>query len=85
MLGRLGPIDAPTALEPEHERLRLYEAVAAFLREITARATLVVALDDLQWADTATCDMLVHVVRRLRTEPLLVLGAYRAATAGAVQ
>jgi len=79
---RLGLIDAPTALEPEHERLRMYEAVAAFLRGIAAHATLVVALDDLQWADTATCDMLVHVVRRLRTEPLLVLGAYRAGEAG---
>jgi DNA-binding CsgD family transcriptional regulator/tetratricopeptide (TPR) repeat protein len=74
---RLGPLEDPTPLAPEHERLRLYEAVAAFFRRITARGTLVVVLDDLQWADAATCDLLVHVARRLRTEPLLVLGAYR--------
>jgi predicted ATPase len=75
---RLKPIEAPTDLAPEHERLRLYEAIAALLRGITTRATLVVTLDDLQWVDAASCDLLVHVVRRLRTERLLVLGAYRA-------
>jgi predicted ATPase len=79
--GRLGSIEAPTTLAPEQERLRLYEAVAALLRGIAARATLVLALDDLQWADASTCDLLVHVVRRLRSEPLVALGAYRAGEA----
>ena len=38
---------------------------------------LVVLLDDLQWADAATLDLLVHVAGRLREAPLLTVCAYR--------
>src|SRR5439155_11482505 len=65
------------ALAPEHERLRLYDAVAELCLTIAARGALVLALDDLQWADAATWELLLYLLRRLRAAPLLVLGAYR--------
>jgi predicted ATPase/DNA-binding CsgD family transcriptional regulator len=74
---RLGPLAPPHPLGPEQERFRLYEAVAAFLAAIAARGPLVLLLDDLQWADAATCDLLVHVAGRLRSAALLIVGAYR--------
>jgi predicted ATPase/DNA-binding CsgD family transcriptional regulator len=74
---RLGPLPPPHPLGPEQERFRLYEAVAALLAAIAARGPLILLLDDLQWADTATCDLLVHVAGRLRSRALLVVGAYR--------
>ncbi len=74
---RLGPVVSPSSVSPEHDRLRLYEAVTTLVERIAARETLVLALDDLQWADAATCDLLVYIFRRLRTERLLVVGAYR--------
>ncbi|HXM56173.1 MAG TPA: AAA family ATPase, partial [Candidatus Dormibacteraeota bacterium] len=71
------PLSLPP-IAPDHERLRLHEAVAAFLAATAARAgALVLSLDDLHWADAATCDLLVHVARRLRRAPVLLLGAYR--------
>jgi predicted ATPase/DNA-binding CsgD family transcriptional regulator len=75
---RLGPPPLPP-LGPEQERFRLYEAVAAFLTAIAASAQggLVLLLDDLQWADAATCDLLVHVAGRVRSTALLIVGAYR--------
>ena len=78
---RLGALPPPVPLTPEQERLRLYAAVAALLAGIAARGGLILILDDLHWADTATCDLLVHVARRLQAAPLLVVGAYREAEA----
>ena len=75
---RLGPPAAGHPLGPEQERFRLYEAVAGFLVAIAAGGgPVVVLLDDLQWADAATLDLLVHVAGRLREAPLLTVCAYR--------
>jgi predicted ATPase/DNA-binding CsgD family transcriptional regulator len=74
---RLGPLPPRYPLAPEQARLRLFEAVAAFLGAIAARGALALVLDDLQWADAATCDLLLHLTRRLAAAPLLVVGAYR--------
>jgi len=80
---RLGEVQALPGVQPEQERLRLFDAVAGFVGAIAARSggALVLVLDDLHWADEATCDLLVHVARRLQHAPLLVLGAYRDAEA----
>lgn len=74
---RLPDLDSLYALPPEQERLRLFEAVVEFLRASAQTAPLVVLLDDLQWADGATCDLLVHVARRAAETPLFIVGAYR--------
>jgi DNA-binding CsgD family transcriptional regulator len=79
---RLGPLPLHHSLSPEQERFRLYEAVAAFLAAIAARDPVVLLLDDLQWADAATFDLLVHIAGRLRSSALLVVGAYREGEAG---
>ena len=75
---RIGPVPLHP-LGPEQERFRLYEAVAAFLAEIAARGPVVLLLDDLQWADAASFDLLVHVAwrSRARAVALLIVGAYR--------
>jgi DNA-binding CsgD family transcriptional regulator/tetratricopeptide (TPR) repeat protein len=64
-------------LAPEQERFRLYEAMAAFLAAIAAPCPLIILLDDLQWVDAATCDLLVHIAGRTRSAALLIAGAYR--------
>lgn len=74
---QLGPPTTLYPLGPEQERFRLYEAVAAFLAAIASRGPLVLVLDDLQWADAATFDLLVHVAGRSQSAALLVVGAYR--------
>jgi DNA-binding CsgD family transcriptional regulator/tetratricopeptide (TPR) repeat protein len=74
---RLAPLPAVYALSPEQERFRLYEAVAAFLAAIAAQGAVVLLLDDLHWADAATCDLLTHIASRLRSARLLIVGAYR--------
>ncbi len=75
---RLGELPPGPALPPEQARLRLYESVGAFLVSISQPAPLVLVLDDLQWADAASLDLLCHVMRRRASARLLIVGAYRA-------
>ncbi len=44
-------------------------AVADVLRTLAAERPLVIAIDDVQWADRASQDALAFAVRRLRTSP----------------
>jgi hypothetical protein len=64
-------------LAPEQARLRLFDAVANFVRGIASSRPAVLLLDDLQWVDTATLELLMHVARRNRSAGLLLVGAYR--------
>src|SRR5437588_7375118 len=74
---RLGDRGVPSASPPEQARLRLYEAIGAFLEAIGTSHELVLILDDLQWADSASLDLLCHLARRQSHARLLLLGAYR--------
>jgi DNA-binding SARP family transcriptional activator/tetratricopeptide (TPR) repeat protein len=73
---------AASASDPETRRYLLYDAVATFLVEASARAPLLLVLDDLHWADRATLRLLAHVVRTAQEARLLIVGTYRDAEVG---
>ena len=52
-------------------------ATLSALRVISARAPLVLAIDDLQWVDASSAAALRFALRRLRDEPVLVLATRR--------
>jgi class 3 adenylate cyclase/tetratricopeptide (TPR) repeat protein len=74
---RLPDIGQPVPLNPDEERFRLLDAVSQFIIATSARAPVVLVLDDLHWADGGTIAMLRHVARFLPGQRTLVLGAYR--------
>jgi DNA-binding CsgD family transcriptional regulator len=74
---RLGEPPASYRLPPEQAQLRLYEAIGHFLAAIAAPSGLLLILDDLQWADPATLELLVYIARQQSQSRLLMLGAYR--------
>jgi len=78
---RLGDPTAGYPLPTDQARLRLYDALGDFLAAIGAQRGLLLLIDDLQWADPATLDLICHIARRhgLDGTParLLILGAYR--------
>jgi predicted ATPase len=45
-------------------RNRLFEAVARLLQALAKRAPLVLFIDDVQWADTASLDLFLYLARR---------------------
>jgi hypothetical protein len=52
---------------------RLFEAIARLVQKWAARRPLVLLFDDIQWADTATLDLLIYLARRLTEQPAPVL------------
>ena len=68
--------------EPESERYRLFEAVGHLLAVASGERPIVLALDDLQWADQGTLLLLKHVARDPVPAPLLLLGTYRQSEIG---
>ncbi len=59
------------------DRYRLFEGVTALIGVIALGRPLLMALDDLQWADEPTLLLLRHVVRGTARCPMLLLGCYR--------
>lgn len=55
-------------------------AVLTALRSMAASAPLLIAVDDLQWLDGATAQVLEFVVRRLKGESISVIATLRART-----
>ena len=74
---RLGIRSSTFSLPAEQARLRLFEAVTSLLSAIADEQPLVILLDDLQWADSATVDLLCFIARRRSTTRLLIVGAVR--------
>jgi predicted ATPase/DNA-binding SARP family transcriptional activator len=62
---------------PEQEQLRLWEATRALLVTISESAPMLIVLDDLQWSDSSSCELLAYLVRQLRGHPILIAGTCR--------
>lgn len=58
-------------------RLALYRTVRALLRTGAARRSLLLLVDDLQWADDATVGFLVHLMRHPVPGPIAIVLAHR--------
>jgi DNA-binding SARP family transcriptional activator len=67
----------PVAPDSEGARFRLFQAVAAFLREASRLRPIVLIVDDLHAADAPSLLLLQFVARELADARLLLLGAYR--------
>jgi DNA-binding SARP family transcriptional activator len=65
----------PTADGAASTQSRLFEAVARLGLALAARQPLVWLIDDLQWADAATLDLVHYLIRRWQKEaaPILLL------------
>jgi predicted ATPase/DNA-binding SARP family transcriptional activator len=65
-------------MESGATRARIFEALCRVLFCLCEGGyTVVLCLDDLQWADATTLDYLAYLGRRLRGKRLLILGSYR--------
>jgi hypothetical protein len=58
-------------------RFLLYEAVSAFIRRAAGDRPVVITLDDLQWADLPSLELVSYLTPSLSGRPLLLVAAYR--------
>ena len=73
---RVPGLSPPLRSDPDTERYRLFDAVAAWLTAASADEPVLLVLDDLQWAAKPTLLLLRHVVRAGGGR-VLVLVTYR--------
>ncbi len=73
----LSDLPEPSPLEPEQEQLRLMSSLTQFIKRATARRPWLLILDDLQWADANSLELLRHLCRHLPQMALLLIGIYR--------
>lgn len=55
----------------------LFDDTVSFFTSIAQERPLVLVLEDMQWADHASVELLRYLVRRVSTAPMLVIATYR--------
>ncbi|GCE14472.1 ATP-binding protein [Tengunoibacter tsumagoiensis] len=64
-------------LTPDQEQLRLWEAIANLLKAVSEQSPLLILLDDIQWADNSSHELLGYLARHLHGYPVLFLCTLR--------
>src|SRR4029077_11371883 len=77
LLPELGGGGAPGAGDAEEARFRLFDGIGALLVRASANEPIVLALDDLHWADAPSLQLLAFLARQLRSARVLIVGTYR--------
>ncbi|HEV2237845.1 MAG TPA: AAA family ATPase [Ktedonobacterales bacterium] len=67
----------PPRTDAPDEQQRLFWQVTGFAQALAAARPVVLLVDDLHWADSASVGLLAHLARHTRGHPILVLGTYR--------
>ncbi|HEX6675471.1 MAG TPA: AAA family ATPase [Actinomycetes bacterium] len=73
----LGGPDPATATNGELARARLFEGLLRLLERLAAEQPLVVAVEDVHWADQSTLDLLSFVVPNLADAAVVLVVTYR--------
>ena len=75
ILGEQPPL---VKLEPQKEKIRFLVTVSNFLTKIADKnSPLIIFLDDLQWVDEASLEIIKEVAEKIENSSLLLIGAYR--------
>ncbi len=76
--GRFPHLPAPvTSLESENARFYLFDAIATFLKDTSAKRPFLLVFDDLQWADAPTLLLLEFLAHGIRDARVLLLATCR--------
>ncbi|UCG70686.1 MAG: tetratricopeptide repeat protein [Thermoplasmata archaeon] len=61
----------------QQERTRLFEALSQLVIDISENEPLLLILDDLQWADDGSLQLLHYIARNILNSRVMICGAYR--------
>jgi DNA-binding SARP family transcriptional activator len=68
---------ATGSANPNLQQSALFEQYTRVLRALAGQRPLLLALDDLQWADGGSVNLLFHLGRRIAGSRILIVGTYR--------
>ncbi len=74
-------VERKAALPPDSmlQQNDLFEQYTRMLQTLAKHQPILLVLDDLQWADKGSINLLFHLGRRIEGSRVLIIGAYRAA------
>jgi class 3 adenylate cyclase len=70
-------LDSRLSDDPDTERYRLFEATTELLANLSARAPVVIVLDDVHWARKPTLLLLRHLLKSSSHLQLMIVATYR--------
>jgi adenylate cyclase len=68
---------APINIQHSDTQKDLFEQYTRVMQRISHQHPLILILDDLQWADSGSINLLFHLGRRIQAHPILIVGSYR--------
>jgi predicted ATPase len=76
-LKQIGERKSTGAGESALDQSHFFEQTTHVLEAVAEKSPMVLILDDLQWADSASISLLFHLGRRIEDSRILALGAFR--------
>lgn len=73
----LAALPPRSSAKPEEEKRQLFAVMTHFVTEQAARRPVLIIVEDVHWCDDLSLDFLLHLARRCRHVPLLLLVTYR--------
>lgn len=64
-------------LSPDQAKFRLFDSVATLLERVAQEQPVLLCIDNLQWADSATLELTMYLTVRLHRSPVALIGATR--------
>jgi len=55
----------------------LFDQIHEYLVRETMSGPLTIVLEDMQWSDPASLELLLHTAREIESQPLLLIATYR--------
>ncbi|MBV9258832.1 MAG: AAA family ATPase, partial [Ktedonobacteraceae bacterium] len=70
----------PEIISPDQEKFRFLDAVATLLERMAQDQPVLLGIDNLQWADSATLELILYLTVRLHRSRVALVGATRPPT-----
>ncbi len=70
-------LPAVPRLDAESERIRLFESLFRCIADLGTVRPLLIVLEDMHWAQTASIDLLQSLLRRISGVPVMIVVTYR--------
>ena len=73
----LGPVTAISGGSMDQDRLRFIDAISQLVINISRESPAILVIDDMNWADAGSLDLLLSTARQAANHRVLMVGIYR--------
>lgn len=75
--GDLTDADLPTRMDPRERKAKAFATLAELVRTLTEDGPILFVIDDLQWTDVESLELLDALIAGAADQPLMILGLFR--------